>query len=304
MRRRHLYARAAAFVVVGASLRLAVGCATASTDPGVTGVHCGTSHDCGPSSGGDGSVPDTDELPDGIGFDTPHLDTSGGGDTHPGDDTTTPPVDTGSGTDTLTCTIPTGKTCGWIPQCGCAAGQNCDFTSADGTVSCVAAGTVPLNGKCTKIGQCGVGLTCIGAGICVGFCNSASDCSAESGSPICQQIVDASKTPPVPIPGYKVCMQQCDLRAPAGICGSGTGCGLVDTSHTTCVAAGSGTTGASCDTDPFSCAPGLTCVDTGTPPKTCLAWCRVGFSDCTGGLSCLAFSDHPTIGGTEYGVCD
>ena len=300
MRRRILLARAAALVAVTALIRVAIGCATASTDPGVTGGHCGTSRDCGPTSGGEGG--DVGELPDSFGFDAPHFDTPGS-DTSPSDDTTPPPpVDTG--TDTLTCTIPSGKTCGWVPQCGCSSGQKCDFTAADGTVSCVPAGSVPLNGKCSKLGDCSAGLTCIGAGICVAFCNTAADCSSESGSPICQQIVDASTTPPTPIPGYKVCMQQCDLRTPAGICGSGTGCGLVDTTHTTCVAAGSGTSGSSCDTDPFVCGPGLTCVDLGTPPKTCLAWCRVGFSDCSSGLSCLSFSDHPTIGGTEYGVCD
>ena len=296
MRRRLL--RAAALVSMGALVRLFVGCATASSDPGASVDRC-TGKDCGPTTGGDGG---TDGLAD-IGFDVPHIDGGPGDDTTtPPSDSTPPPTDTGSPPpDTSTCTIPAGKTCGWIPQCGCAPGQNCDFTAVDGTVSCVATAGVALNGKCSKLGQCNAGLSCI-ADICMGFCNTAADCASESGTPICQQITDGG-TPPTDIPGYKVCMQQCDPLSPSSICGAGTGCSFVDDSHTTCIAAGTGGEDSSCDASAFSCAPGMTCLDIGTGSKTCLAWCRVGFSDCPISETCNSYTDHPTFAGTEYGFC-
>lgn len=282
------FSRAFAWAIAVGLARVVVGCATASTDPGVGTERCGVHHDCGPTSGNDAGLDGNEPLDTTPGFDAPHFDT-------PGSDTTPPPGDT------TTCTIPTGKTCGWIPQCGCAAGQNCDFTAVDGTVSCVAAGSVGLNGKCSKLGECQKGYSCV-AGLCFPFCNSAADCAGESGSPICHSVTGG--TPPKDIPGFEVCMQQCDPRKPTTICGAGVGCGIVDgvAGQTTCIGAGSTGSGASCTTDPFTCAPGLICVNTGTS-SSCLPWCRVGFSDCTGVATCTMFSDHPKVGGVEYGAC-
>ena len=305
MRRRILIARVAAIVVTGALLRAVVGCATASTEPGVVGGHCGVSHDCGPTSGNDGGLSDGDELPDSFGFDVPHIDGPGTDTRPPPGDTTTPPDDTGTTSiDTGPgCPIPSGKACGWIPQCGCAAGQNCDFTAVDGTVSCEPAGSVPLNGKCSKLGDCGKGLTCI-AGICMAFCGSAADCSSESGSPVCHAVTDGG-SPPKDVPGDLVCMQQCDPRSPASVCGSGVGCALLDDGNSTCTAAGTGGDAADCTSSPFTCAPGLVCVNTGSTTSECLAWCRVGSpGDCSGGLTCVSFSTPAMWKGTEYGVCN
>ncbi|MEO7095881.1 MAG: hypothetical protein ABI175_21655, partial [Polyangiales bacterium] len=152
------------------------GCAGGGDDPGVAPDRC-KARDCGPSSGGlDGDKLDGDEEE----FDTefpPEEDTAIADTRKPGVDTAlsdTPidsavtdtavdsaKADTAPPGDTATCTIPTGKTCGWSPQCGCTTGQNCDFTSTDGSVACVAAGTVDRNGKCTALGQCKKGLTCV-----------------------------------------------------------------------------------------------------------------------------------------------
>lgn len=311
MRRRTSGLAAVAVAIIAA--RIAIGCAQASDDPGSVTSKCPPHHTCGATSGGDGGTLDSEPFGDVFTYDVPHIDSkptpdSPGVDTTPppGEDSSPPPpMDTGTvGTDTGPgCPIPTGKACGWSPQCGCSSSQNCDFTAVDGTVACETAGSVGVNGLCTGLGQCAKGLSCI-AGICMPFCTTASDCTG-SGTPICHAVNDGG-SPPKDIPGYLVCMQQCDPRAPASICGSGVGCGIVDgtAGQTTCTAAGTGGDTADCSTNPFSCSPGFTCVNTGTAQE-CLAWCRVGHSgDCSGGLTCVSFSDHPTYKGTEYGVCN
>ena len=287
------------------------GCAGGGEDPGISPDRC-KARDCGPSSGG----PESDPLDSDEEFDTqlPPPEDTRPTDTHdPVDaasdgsdastdsgkaDATTPDttaIDTGVDTGP-TCAIPTGKTCGWFPQCNCAAGQNCDFTSVDGTVACVAAGTVDRNGKCTTLGQCKKGLTCV-LGLCMPFCGGVADCPT-AGSPLCHTVSGGTTD----IPGLKVCMQQCDPRAPAAICGASTACGFITASETTCIRAGTSTTYGGCKTDGFACAPGYTCVGTA---GDCLSWCRVGFpGDCSGARICYTFSDHPKIKGVEYGVCD
>lgn len=308
---------ALASVVSLSMVALAAGCAQGSSDPGVSADKCRL-RDCGPSSGGgDGTVDEPDFGVDDTS--TPFLDSGkpkdsggGGGDTTAGDDTGVPPLDdtgvVGVDTGPTTCTPPAGKVCGTLPQCGCTGGKNCDVTKVDGTTSCVAGGTISKNGKCTKIGECAVGFSCV-AGLCLPFCNSASDCSG-SGSPRCQAVMytPTGSTTSKPIPGFNVCEQQCDPVSPSSVCGSGVGCALVSsTGDTTCLAAGSATGPGACTSDVFACAPGYTCVPAAAPStgSDCLKWCRIGFpSDCSGAYpTCYGFTDHPKIGGTEYGVC-
>lgn len=305
----------AAFVVLAVAIG---GCAGGGDDPGVAPDRCKT-RDCGPSSGG----PESDPLDSDEEFDTdlPPPEDTAFEDTHePGLDTAADGADVGrldaaadtttsdsavpdSGIDTgidsgPTCTVPTGKACGWSPQCGCTAGQNCDFTATDGSVACVAAGAVDRNGKCTALGQCKKGLTCT-YGLCVPFCTVVADCPA-AGSPLCHGVSGGTTD----IPGLLVCMQQCDPRAPAAVCGAATACDIVDgaAGTTTCSKSGTSTALGGCATDVYACAPGYTCVGTA---GDCLSWCRVGFpGDCSGGRTCFSFSDHPKIKAVEYGVCD
>ncbi len=289
------------------------GCAAGESEPGATPDKCKL-RDCGPSSGGDVDPLDGDELDtnfldedtnvDDTGAsagDTKVTDTGSAGDTKVTD--TGSAIDTGSPADTSTCTIPAGKVCGWVPQCGCKTTENCDFTALDGTVSCISAGSVDVNGKCATSGLCKKGLTCVG-GICQPFCGTLSDCTG-TGVHHCTQIQGG--TPAKDIPGLKVCTTQCDLRAPAAACGT-AGCQVLDASAgtTACTSAGTATTKGSCTTDPLLCAPGYTCVTIGTATTSdCLPWCRVGVSgDCTGIKTCTGFSTPIVIGTYTYGVCN
>jgi hypothetical protein len=312
-RSRHRTGLAALFalarLVVGTA---ALGCAGGGDDPGVAPDRC-KARDCGPTSGG----LDADELDSDEEFDTafpPPGDTAIADTLRPTDtavdtavaetkadtakvDTAVPDTADSAPLDTAPpCTIPTGKTCGWSPQCGCGVGQNCDFTSTDGSVACVAAGTVDRNGKCTTLGQCKKGLTCV-AGLCMPFCTVVADCPAGS-TQLCHTVSGGTTD----VPGLLVCMQQCDPRAPAAVCGASTACEIIDSAKgdTTCTRAGTSTALGGCATDAFACAAGYTCTS-----GDCLAWCRVGYpGDCTGGRTCFQFSDHPKIKGVEYGVCD
>ena len=304
-----------------------LGCAQAA-DPGTTLDNCRL-RDCGPLLGGDGGhfdgnfgfdspvgppadgAPKGDATKDSAPSDAPTpTDTAPPADTlapvdtdpvgvdsgPPPDTTPPPPVDSGP-----TCPVPTGKACGWSPQCGCSAGQNCDFTKVDGTVSCVAAGSVGPNGTCKALGDCAAGLSCV-AGLCLPFCSGDPDC-AGGGAAICHT-VSGGGSPPKDVPGMLVCMQQCDPHAPTAACGAGLGCSIVDgvKGETTCTGAGISKSYSGCATDSFACAPGYACIGAA---GDCLAWCRVGVSgDCSGGRICYSFTDHPKLGAVEYGVCD
>jgi hypothetical protein len=280
------------------SLRLAIplvvllgslACVSGNTDPGTVPKDNCRLRDCGPVSGGNNDA-------------DPELDSD-----EPPPDDSEPPVDSTTLEDTATtdtakppetggCTVPSGKTCTTIPQCGCASGTNCDVTALDGKTACVAAGSKMLHEKCTDLGQCAKGLSCV-FGLCVPFCRDAADCTSAECRPV-QYSDDAGVKD---IPDFKTCEPQCDLVNPSKACGASASCDLLDiaTGKTTCISAGSGTTAASCKTDAFACAPGYTCVGT-----DCRRWCRVGFpGDCPTGKSCQSFSDHPTISGIEYGVC-
>ena len=251
---------------------------------------------CAQADGPSGSVGTHDG---GIG-DGPHADVKPGTDTGtpPGEDTAPPAEDSGAGTkdtpggtdsaDASTCTIPAGKKCGTYPQCGCP-GKNCDVTKVDGTRACVAAGPKNLHDKCSALGECAAGLSCI-AGNCLPFCDSSGGCKGA-----CTTIQGG--TPSADIPDYMVCFEDCDPVKPAAVCGSGN-CQFNGTSQTVCTSAGTGAAGCS-TTTPFSCAAGYVCLTT----NACAKWCRVGFpTDCAGG-TCGPLTSKPTIGGVEYGVC-
>ncbi len=211
----------------------------------------------------------------------------------PGDDTGTTPGDGGGG-----CTVPTGKVCTMVPQCGCSASQNCDVTKTDGTTACVAAGSAPIMEPCDAIGQCQKGSSCIG-GLCKKQCNTEADCP--SGN-ICDQVMytPTGSTTSQPVVGFKVCqVDSCDVLSPAAKCGSAN-CVLVEDGSSFCIPSGTGVGIGGCsEADPLTCAQGYICVN----GNECLKWCRVGFSDCSLGETCGGFTTPHFVGGVEYGVC-
>lgn len=314
---------------------LAFGCAQADANLGDVADKCSL-RDCGPTSGGGdtslepdlgnpedapivpkpdsgpGKDDSTTKIDSGIDDSTPGSDTGTAPDAEAGADTTPPPpIDTGTDTPTTpTCSppAPSGHVCGTLPQCGCPGTDNCDVTKVDGSTSCVASGATKFNQPCTTLGECAKGLSCV-AGLCLPFCNGTPDCAAETGGALCEQVmyVPTGSTTAAPVPGFMVCMQQCDPRSPSAICGTGNGCGFIDNAKgiTTCSSAGTATTAGSCSTDPLACAPGYVCVNGATAGTSdCDKWCRVGHpTDCTSPKKCLRFVTPPMFGTTEYGVC-
>jgi hypothetical protein len=278
---------------------LLVSCATGEAEPGVARDNC-LRRDCGAAVGGqeaaveeDADAPDEGPSPADAAVDSSTPDTGAPKDTAPAD-TFTPPVDTGA------CKPPSGVACSTLPQCGCSDGNNCDVTGVDGRTSCVPAGTKGKNQKCDALGQCAVGLSCV-FDVCLPFCSTTSDC-AGVGSPTCRnvQYVDATTKVTKDVPGFKVCMQQCDPVNPSKVCGASTNCVFTSSTQTTCAAAATSTTAGTCASDPFTCAPGYVCVGTGD----CRRWCRIGFAgDCPTGKTCGKLTSAPTSGGIEYGVC-
>jgi hypothetical protein len=260
------------------------------TETGVVKDNCKI-RDCGAVGGGSDGDPEDDTL-DELDTDEP-IDTDVE-DTAPAIDSTT---DTGAPSETGSC-VPAGKTCGTIPQCGCASGQNCEVTAGDGNRSCVAAGTKKLNEACSDFGQCEKGLSCGLYGLCVPFCNTTADCPSPSMT--CRQAqIDSGDAGVTDIPDYKTCETNCDPINPSKSCGTAS-CAFADSTSTVCIPAGTGTTLASCKKAGTACAAGYACVGDGD----CHRWCRVGFAgDCPGGKTCNTFSDHPKLGGVELGWC-
>lgn len=228
----------------------------------------------------------------------------GDGSTIPDEDTGPVPVgDVGGGKDTggSTCTPTSGKVCDTFPQCGCASGQNCNVATVDGATKCYAVGSKGTHEQCTGNGECDKGLQCV-AGVCVPFCTTDSDCPISGARCRTGQYVPTGSSTAVDVPGFDICLAQCDPVSPAKTCGPNTTCFFPYSDDTTqCAAAGSSTSAGGCAGDSLACAPGYICID----PGDCYKWCRVGFSsDCTGtGGTCTTFTTPQIKGGIEYGVC-
>ncbi len=152
---------------------------------------------------------------------------------------------------------------------------------------------------------CAAGLTCAGpssAQYCVRWCDSDADCPGGAGS-ICElNLVDSMG---VPLPAASMlCGVSCDPITNAG-CRSSTACEINGVRSATGEAVTICRTitsfpfpGFPC-TDNTFCAAGEVCAG-----SACAAYCRMGVSrDCPTGQVCTGFTDHPRLGGREYGYC-
>ena len=238
---------------------IAFGCARGDTDPGTAKDNCRL-RDCGSAVGGQETDPEDEGFPEedtGVPGTDSIVPPDTAVDTSPPKDTAVPPEDTA-------CAPPAGAICSTYPQCGCAPGTNCDVTDVTGKTSCVMAGTKAIHAKCTGTGECPKGATCL-YDVCMPFCSAAADCASTS---VCRnaQYVEGGVTKD--IPGMKICMAQCDPLNPSKLCGGSTTCLFSSPTTTTCAAAGLSTTAGTCAADPFTCAPGYVCVNTGD----CTRW--------------------------------
>ncbi len=181
------------------------------------------------------------------------------------------------------------------PQCGCPAGEVCQYTAALG-IHCTAPGPLPADALCTDEEQCAASLTCFWSsrtlgGLCVPWCSTDSDCP--SGS--CVRAAVVSQT--------GVCTHPCDPRDPMSCPSPDLACRLISETRwedgasvqaTFCIATGTRTTGTAC-TSARQCVAGLTCVS-----GLCVPYCVVGAGDCAGGTTCTPTA---TVGSTTYGGC-
>ncbi len=211
--------------------------------------------------------------------------------------------------DVAMCTVhppaPTAP-CSEFPQCGCAAGQNCNSADATGMTACVASGNTPAYNNCSGVGQCQKGFECVG-GVCKPYCSGSGDCPGTNRE--CASVVDTNSNP---IPGDKICSQNCNPLNPQDSsngfapCGADVDCGggTQADPRSDCFgpAVATNTAGTNCNTT--NCAPGFVCVGGAVSGYSCYHYCRVGNNgDCPSG-TCHALSTGEYVGATQYGYCN
>lgn len=114
------------------------------------------------------------------------------------------------------------------------------------------------------------------------------------------QVVDSQ----VPLPGagfyyLVVTLGPCAPLSPATICGAGARCYPTPDHLTACSGpVGAGTQGAFCSTD-ADCASTFLCAGA----NGCAKWCRIGFTDCSPGLTCVSLIPAVYAGAQQYGAC-
>jgi hypothetical protein len=212
------------------------------------------------------------------------------------------------------CEPRSGEVCSTFPQCGCGANQNCNIVTASGRTACVAVGAGALHTACVNAGECQKGLQCFG-GVCVPLCiDDNTDCTIDH-TPRCKRVtftppITPDDTPdaapmdarpvPIEVPGFGVCLAQCDPMKPATVCGEGRSCvffSLTDAT-TQCISPGTATGAGGCAKSVLACAVGYGCFD-----GDCRKICRVGVAEDCPGATCAAFAEPVTKNGTQYGTC-
>jgi hypothetical protein len=204
--------------------------------------------------------------------------------------------------------------CTLVPQSGCP-GEACDLDDAmlatGGTVCRPVTAMGMDTSTCAGVTTCAAGWTCLGASAtesqCYEFCATDSQCAPATGGLCVINIVYG--TPPMEVPGVTVCSKACDPLDGSG-CPSTWGCHVYQEeppgtrffSH--CAPSGPGGQNAAC-VDDTDCQQNYSCVNTGMS-NVCLKNCNVTTNTgCAGiaGTACTGFTNHPVVGGAEYGVC-
>ncbi len=174
-------------------------------------------------------------------------------------------------------------------------------SAAEAITDCTPAGVAAINRTCSSTALCAPGGFCSENALCKKYCRIGT---ADCGAALC---VPFDAHPNVKGVEYGFCGDACNPIAPSAVCGPTNNCFLerVTTSspwYTTCVPAGSGAAGASCD-EPFACSPGFNCVHYSSS-DICRKFCRVGTAtDCPSGFTCSEYEPQVTVGGVEYGFC-
>mgnify|MGYP007059417401 CR=1 FL=1 len=232
---------------------------------------------------------------------------SGAGDSGTGGETSTTTT-TGPGATTSTGPGCSEQPCKLgVPQCGCAADEQCSV-GADDERACEAAGTVGWGQSCNGGLACAPGFLCAGYAndklSCAKFCNGDSDCEAPGG--LCAINLNGQNNQP--IPGVTLCSQNCNLVTNSGCQVSGTSCqlGLRDQDpFTLCAPSGTGVYQTLC-ADNAECAAGHVCLPTTNNDDRCFQWCQNG-GGCPNGLTCQTLEVSAgvplTIGGVTFGAC-
>ena len=144
---------------------------------------------------------------------------------------------------------------------------------------------------------------CNGPGACVGSQYCALDgsryepCICDPNSTVGPSSVTLAAGPSTTGGGDLTC----DPQSPGAVCGPGKQCIPQSNSDPVCSPAGNGNMFDLC-VDFSQCLPGLDCVNDGLN-SCCMAWCRLNYSDCPSGFSCVEVLGNPTVNGTIYGIC-
>jgi hypothetical protein len=177
----------------------------------------------------------------------------------------------------------------------CGPGHKCSLDDANHS-TCVTTGAAQPGQVCTTHAgndDCGAGAVCLGVSLaggsaCFRFCHGDGDCA---GGASCS--IQIAGTPQM------VCTEAvtgCSPTPQTG-CGAGTACFIIDgQGQTGCHVAGTGSVGATCNSD-YDCLAGLSCFQS---PGGCQQLCRLASpSDCPNGTACTAV---PGWKGS-YGAC-
>jgi hypothetical protein len=183
------------------------------------------------------------------------------------------------------------------PQCGCPAGQMCEYVS--GSVECVTEAPAKLGEECMPYG-CAAGLHCLqffGApSTCHAWCDGDGDC------------VDGGRCVITLSDGFpqRLCSTRCDPITSENCSLPGSKCALLlslesQEWYTSCGAEGAGMEGATC-ADTGDCAVGHHCVSIDLT-ETCRPYCLVQNPQCPTGQTCVNFDPSSVVDGVIYGVC-
>jgi len=185
-----------------------------------------------------------------------------------------------------------------LPQCGCDPAEKCALNPADGTRSCVADGTVDIEGACS--GNCKAGGLCLtwaGFSMCFKYCEVNEDCGG-FGSICIMQLQNYPE---------RFCSVNCDPPSGNGCNEAGTKCEALYSQDdlawfTLCGMAGTGTHMSPCSSNGVEdCAAGYGCFNDGNQ-DVCLQYCNLDSPSCTTGV-CQDINNPILIGSAHYGVC-